>query len=93
MINVTGKRLEPRRVCPAWSRMCVLDSVQGTFCNMRPDDFESMYSKAGDSEAKGLLKIEAARSPDSSKSRLGCLDSGEEVTVTEVSHTGPRGLK
>ena len=73
--------------------MCVLDSVQGTFRNMRPDDFESIYSKTGDSEAKGLLKIKEARSPIGRKSRLGCLDSGEEVTVTEVSHTGPRGLK
>lgn len=93
--NVTGKRQGLRWVCPARSRMCVLDSVQATFQNMRPGDLESMFS-----EAKEWPRREETRSPPSSpprpdwtKSVLGCLVSGEEVTVTEVSHPGQRGLR
>ena len=45
-----------RPPCSMW----VLDFMQKRFHNMRPADFERMFIKAGDSETKEGLRVEAA---------------------------------
>ena len=40
----------------------VLDFMQERFRHLSPDDFESMFIKAGDSETKERFKIKEAKS-------------------------------
>lgn len=40
-----------------------------------------------------ILKLEKEDHSNRSEPRLGCLDSGKEVTITEVSHAGLQELK